>query len=131
MNSPISRREALKKTILFSTGLLATGWLPRSRAVAPVTQFSEEGLQLLGFGDYGSKNKSQELVAQQMARFAGQLGRPLDAVLALGDSFYGKMTPDRFDRDFEKMYDAKALPCPFHACIGNHDYERVTYGQDP
>jgi hypothetical protein len=131
MNTHISRREALKKTILFSTGLLGAGWLPRASAVTPVTQFSGEGLHLLAFGDYGSKNKSQALVAQQMARFARELGRPLDGVLALGDSFYGKMTPDRFDRDFEKMYDAKALPCAFHACIGNHDYERAAYGQEP
>ena len=76
MKTDISRREALKKTILFSTGLLTASWLPRTQAATPVTQFSEEGLQLLAFGDYGSKNKSQELVAKQMARFARQLGRP-------------------------------------------------------
>ena len=82
-------------------------------------------------GDFGSKNESQKLVAQQMAKFAGKLNQPVDAVLALGDSFYGKMTPDRFTRDFEEMYDAEALPCPFYSCLGNHDYERVVYGLDP
>jgi len=136
MNSPLftssmTRREALRRTVLFSTGLLAAGSLPRARAVPLDTDFSGPGLHLLAFGDYGSKNESQRLVAQQMARFARKLNQPLDAVLALGDSFYGKMTPEHFERDFEKMYDAEALPCPFHACIGNHDYEYAVYGRDP
>ncbi len=130
-SASISRREALKKTILFSSTLFASRFLPRAQASPLETNFSEGGLQLLAVGDYGSKNESQRLVAQQMARFARQLNQPLDAVLALGDSFYGKMTPDRFERDFEKMYDAAALPCPFHACLGNHDYEKATYDRDP
>lgn len=127
----LTRREALKKTILFSTGLLATGWLPRARAIPLDTNFSGPGLHLLAMGDFGSKNESQKKVADQMASFARKLNQPLDAVLALGDNFYGKMTPDRFERDFEKMYDAAAMPCPFHACIGNHDYEPAAYGRDP
>jgi tartrate-resistant acid phosphatase type 5 len=136
MNNPLfatslTRREAIKKTVIFSTGLLAPRFLPRAQAVPLDTDFSGPGLNLLAVGDYGSKNDSQLIVAQQMARFAKKLNQPLDAVLALGDNFYGKMTPERFDRDFEKMYDAAAMPCPFYACIGNHDYERVAYGSNP
>lgn len=127
----MNRREALKKTVLFSSGLLGAGWLARAHGLAIDTDFSGPGMHLLAFGDFGSKNESQQLVAQQMANFARQLKQPLTGVLALGDSFYGKMTPDRFERDFEKMYDAEALPCPFHSCIGNHDYERVSYGLAP
>lgn len=132
-NTGMTRREAFRKTILFSTGLLAAGCLPKAMAesVPLDTQFSGNGLHLLAIGDFGSKNANQRIVAEQMAKFAKKLNQPLDAVLALGDNFYGKMTPERFERDFEKMYDAAALPCPFHAMIGNHDYEFATYGHDP
>ena len=95
------------------------------------TEFSGRGLHLLAVGDFGSKNESQQLVAKQMAAFARKLNQPVDAVFALGDNFYGKMTPERFERDFEKMYDAATLPCPFHVCTGNHDYETAAYGRDP
>lgn len=131
MHTALTRREAIKKTILFSTGLLTANWLSRAEALSLDTNFSGPGLHLLAVGDYGSKNDSQRLVAQQMARFAKKLNQPLDAVLALGDNFYGKLTPDRFIRDFEQMYDAAAMPCPFHACLGNHDYEFATYGRTP
>jgi len=132
MSVSVTRREAIRKTILFSTAaVFGSRWLSQAAAVAPDTKFSPGGLHLLAFGDYGSKNLSQRAVAKEMARFAKKLNQPLDGVLALGDSFYGKMTPDRFDRDFEKMYDAAALPCPFYACIGNHDYERAAYGRTP
>lgn len=130
-NLGLTRREAIKKTILFSSGLLAAPWAARAQSLSLDTKFSGPGLHLLAVGDYGSKNDSQVRVAKQMASFATKLNQPLDAVLALGDSFYGKMTPDRFERGFEQMYDPAALPCPFHFCVGNHDYERVVYGQDP
>ena len=57
-----------------------------------------------------------------MAEFAKSLKAPLSAVFALGDNFYGKLTPDRFHRHFEEMYSAADFPCPFYACLGNHDY---------
>jgi len=126
-----SRRDVLRKSVLFSTGLLAGKAASQAGAVDLDTSFTGPGLNLLAIGDYGSKNESQERVARQMANFAKKLGQPLDGVLALGDNFYGKMTPDRFDRHFEKMYDPEALNCPFYACIGNHDYETAAYGLDP
>jgi hypothetical protein len=125
-----TRREAIRKTVLFSASLLASKWLPRASA-EDVARPAASGLHLLAVGDFGSKNSSQRKVAAAMARFSRELGQPLTAVLALGDNFYGRMRPGRFERDFEKMYDATAMPCPFHACIGNHDYERVSYGQKP
>ncbi|MBS0658765.1 MAG: metallophosphoesterase [Verrucomicrobia bacterium] len=125
---PITRREAIRRTLLFSSSLLAANWLPAGPAA---TDFGPDGMHLLAFGDFGSKNENQAAVAQAMARFARQLRRPLTAVLALGDNFYGRMVPERFERDFERMYDAAALPCPFHVCFGNHDYEPVSYGHSP
>lgn len=128
----LTRREALRRTVYFSTGLMGGSLASRAFAQEPDTDFSGPGLHLLAFGDFGNaRSDSQAKVAARMAGFSKQLNQPLDAVLALGDNFYGKMTPDRFDRHFEKMYDPEALPCPFHACIGNHDYEKADYGRDP
>jgi hypothetical protein len=62
-----------------------------------------------------------------MAKFAGSLGSPLAAVLALGDNFYREITPRRFEDHFEKMYSESELNCPFYACIGNHDYGTALY----
>ncbi|HRQ88586.1 MAG TPA: metallophosphoesterase [Bacteroidia bacterium] len=130
--SLMTRREALRKTIYFSTGLMGAGLASRVHAAKPDTSFSGPGLHLLSIGDFGNaRSDSQARVAARMAEFAKSLDQPLDAVLALGDNFYGKMTPDRFDRHFEKMYDIGSMPCPFHACIGNHDYEKADYGRDP
>src|SRR5689334_22292287 len=92
----ISRREALARTVLFSSGLMAAGWLPRGRSAEPATRFSDEGMHFLALGDFGTGNASQVAVSQQMAAFAKKLDRPLAAVLALGDNFYGPLQPERF-----------------------------------
>jgi tartrate-resistant acid phosphatase type 5 len=118
----ITRREALQRTLLFSSGLLAAGPLSQLRAATPSTDFPSGGLHLLAIGDFGSGNAHQAAVAHRMAEFAKSLKTPLAAVLALGDNFYGKLTPDRFRRHFEEMYSPSDFPCPFYACLGNHDY---------
>ena len=120
--SPLTRRDALKKTVLFSTSLLTAGWLGKLSAQPPRTEFTEKGLHFLAIGDFGSGNAHQTAVASQMAAFTKKLDGPLAAVLALGDNFYGKMTPERFGPHFEQMYSEKDFNCPFYACLGNHDY---------
>jgi tartrate-resistant acid phosphatase type 5 len=121
-HTPLSRRDALKRTVLFSTGLLTAGWLNRLSAQTARTEFPDKGLHFLAIGDYGSGNLHQTAVAAQMAAFAKKLDTPLHAVLALGDNFYGRLTPDRFQRHFEDMYAKADFDCPFYACLGNHDY---------
>jgi hypothetical protein len=49
----LSRREAIKKTILFSTGLLALGARSGGQAAPLDTHFSGPGLHLLALGDFG------------------------------------------------------------------------------
>jgi tartrate-resistant acid phosphatase type 5 len=124
----ITRREAIRRAVIFSTGAWAagrTGWL---RADAPRTDFGDSGVHLLALGDYGMKgNADQRAVADGMAAFARSLGTPLTAVLAMGDNFYRKITPTRFETDFEKLYSAEHLDCPFYACAGNHDYGTALY----
>ena len=118
----MTRREALKKSLLFSTGLLVSGQFAQLRASPPATDFSGAGIHLLAIGDFGSGNSHQSAVARRMADFAKKLKSPISAVLALGDNFYGKLAPDRFRRHFEEMYSKEIFACPFYACLGNHDY---------
>ena len=122
VQTPLTRRDALKRTVLFSSGLLTAGWLNRLSAGTAQTDFSGKGLHFLAVGDYGSGNLHQTAVAKQMAAFAKKLDAPLHAVLALGDNFYGYLDPDRFQRHFEDMYKPADFNCPFYAVLGNHDY---------
>jgi tartrate-resistant acid phosphatase type 5 len=121
-HSLLSRREALRRTVLFSMGLMAANWRSSIRAATATTRFSDDGLDLLAIGDFGTGNANQVTVAKQMAAFAQKLDKPLTSVLALGDNFYGKLETERFGRHFEDMYSREHLNCPFYACLGNHDY---------
>jgi hypothetical protein len=47
----ITRREAIRKAVVFSTGAWAAGRFGSLRAEAPRTQFAREGLHQLAFGD--------------------------------------------------------------------------------
>jgi len=118
----LTRREAIKRTVVFSTGAVLANWLGPWRAKAAATEFSDQGMHLLALGDFGSGKANQVAVARQMAAFAKKLNAPLAAVLALGDNFYQRLTLDRFGPHFEQMYDPERLNCPFYACLGNHDY---------
>ncbi|HEX4412926.1 MAG TPA: metallophosphoesterase [Lacipirellulaceae bacterium] len=119
----ISRREALRRTVLFSTAALATGGRSFLRAKPVETNFESGGLDLLAIGDYGTRGDVRQVsVARAMTKFAKSLDQPLTAVLALGDNFYKPITPNRFQDHFENMYSKDGLDCPFYACAGNHDY---------
>lgn len=118
----ISRREALKTTLLFSSSFLVEGLAESSWGAAPQTDFAAGGIDLLAFGDYGTNNDKQRQVATQMAKFSAQLDQALSAVLALGDNFYGKFLPEQFPQRFSGVYPKKDFPCPFYAMLGNHDY---------
>jgi tartrate-resistant acid phosphatase type 5 len=123
LSAPITRREALRRTVVFSAGAFLAGRTTCAKPTPPTTKFESPGIHLLALGDYGSKgNESQTSVAARMAKFANSLAQPLTAVLALGDNFYKPITPDRFEKHFEKMYSTDGLNCPFYACLGNHDY---------
>ncbi len=116
--SGISRRQAIRNTLVFSTALLASRWT--NLTLAQPT--AGPGMDLLAVGDFGTGNKHQTEVARAMGAFARGLPAPPTAVLALGDNFYRNLQPDRFEQHFEQMYSAQDLPCPFHAILGNHDY---------
>lgn len=126
-SAPMTRREAIRRAVIFSSGAWAAtqfGAVQAREAAAAL----DGGMHLLALGDYGTKgNVAQTSVANQMARFADGIGQPLTAVLALGDNFYSTIKPGRIVREFEEMYPAKSLNCPFYACAGNHDYGTAKY----
>jgi hypothetical protein len=121
----ITRRDAIRKTVCFSSAMLAGNLISRLSAQQKPFPASGGGLHLLAFGDFGSANQEQIAVAKQMSVFAKDLDAPLAGVLALGDNFYGKFTMERFQSGFEDMYSKQTLNCNFYACLGNHDYEFV------
>lgn len=79
----------------------------------------------------------QERVAAAMTDYATKLqlaGVRLDAVLALGDNFYGPLKSEddkRFADRFENLYPKPALDSPFYFALGNHDYEDDKHVKDP
>lgn len=80
-------------------------------------------VRLLVIGDWGTGGRTQRTVADAMAAVFARAGA--DAVLSTGDNFYptGVTSIDdpQWTSKFEAMYDAGALPVPFHAVLGNHD----------
>jgi len=121
--TPITRREAIRRTVVFSAGALVASQQGFAEPTPAKTGFDGQGIHLLAIGDYGTRGDGNQVaVANGMAKFAKSLGQPLTAVLALGDNFYKPITPDRFEKHFEQMYSKDGLNCPFYACAGNHDY---------
>ncbi|RYD49053.1 MAG: hypothetical protein EOP83_25670, partial [Verrucomicrobiaceae bacterium] len=58
----ITRREALKTTLLFSSNFLVGGLAGKLGAAEPETRFSPGGIDLIAVGDYGSNNDKQRQV---------------------------------------------------------------------
>lgn len=114
----MTRRELLKTTLLFSSALMAG----KLDAALPERNFPASGIDLLALGDFGSNDARQHKVAVAMADFTAGLGRPLSAVLALGDNFYRKFLPEQFATRFSGYYPKNKFDCPFYAVLGNHDY---------
>jgi tartrate-resistant acid phosphatase type 5 len=125
----MNRRAALRRSILFTTGAVLAGHSPLMGALAPAESVvGGDGLHRLAVGDHRTKgNKNQRAVADAMSRFATTLDGQVEAVLALGDNFYGEVGSDRFREHFEEFYSPQHLNCPFYACVGNHDYGTVSF----
>lgn len=117
-----SRREVLKTTLLFSSGLLAGARPFRLDAADEARAGGEKGIHVLAFGDFGTHNEKQLQVARSMRGLVKKLGAPPAAVLALGDNFYGHLTPDTIRPRFSGYYPKAEIDCPFYALLGNHDY---------
>lgn len=96
---------------------------------------AQDQFTLLVFGDGGTGNAKQRLVAAAMAQACSEHG--CDAALVLGDLIYPSgvrsVDDEKFVTHFEEPY-AVLGPFPFFMSPGNHDHRRsvaaqVAYGQ--
>lgn len=123
-----SRRDFLRQSFAFS---LVAGLGPAANALAePVLRPDPSRAHLLCVGDWGTDRRpeQQAAVAQAMRMWASRYNVHPQALLMLGDNWYGELKdgPDakRWQSGFEQMYPASHFPGPAYAILGNHDYER-------
>jgi tartrate-resistant acid phosphatase type 5 len=132
MSTPqsVSRRRFLKQSFAFSAASALAGSLVacgsgRGSLLPP----SPETAHLLMLGDWGVSggDSDQIMVAQAMQNYAKQQNANVEALLMLGDNFYGDLTggvaDTRWQTQFEQMYPSSAFNCPAYAIPGNHDYQ--------
>ena len=126
MNStPVNRRDFLRQSFAYS--LLATGALAQSRVPA----VNSDAHHALIVGDWGWNGPldPQIAVAQAMVAYAKKNRIHTEALLMLGDSFYGPLPggvgDPRWKTQFEDMYPKTAFDCPAYSVMGNHDYQKM------
>ena len=80
-------------------------------------------------GDWGADGtpSNQSQVAAGMQTYVANQHISTDALIMLGDNFYGSLpggiTDQRWQTQFEQMYPVNVFNCPAYAILGNHDYE--------
>lgn len=81
-------------------------------------------------GDWGYERfEAQGHVAAAMQHYVKDTNLKTDALMMLGDNWYGDMTggvdSPRWKTQFEEMYPASIFDCKAYAVLGNHDYQRM------
>lgn len=125
-----SRRRAIK-TLFCSSAALALNL----RGGAALGEVKKGGLNFLAIGDFGTGSSDQKAVAQALQAFASRHHMQPDALLLIGDNFYGPVKDGftaqskRWKTDIEDMYPVSAFPVPQYAVLGNHDYHDNEEGE--
>jgi tartrate-resistant acid phosphatase type 5 len=127
----VSRRRFLRQSFAFSAlaSLGSSARLAGALASAPAPS-GANGAELLMVGDWGydDDQTAQSQVALGMRRYATEKTIKLQALLMLGDNWYGELTSGaqspRWQTQFEQMYPADVFPVPAYAILGNHDYQK-------
>lgn len=117
-----TRRQFLRQSFAFSA-LAGLGTLP-SFASTP----RKDASHLLMVGDWGDEDPTAQLtVAKSMVTYARQHALTTEALLMLGDNWYGQLPggvdSSRWKTQFEDAYPASIFPGPAYAIPGNHDYQ--------
>ncbi len=122
MNEGLDRRDFLRRSFAFS--LLAGG------AAFGMGVAAEAGARhALILGDWGwyEDQKAQRAVAGAMAAYVRENKLKTEALLMLGDSFYGPLPggadDPRWKTQFEDMYPKDVFACPVTSVMGNHEYQ--------
>ncbi len=122
----LDRRSFLKQSFAFSA--LASG-LHSLPALASAPDASAHHLLLVGDWGWDRDLTGQTRTAAQMVRYASAHPIHPEALVLLGDSWYGPMPQGihdpRWKSQFEDMYPASAFPGPAYSIMGNHDYQRL------
>ena len=124
-----SRRRFLFQTAKFSALALLGSPLTLAALPVPATLPDPKLSHILMLGDWGTVNEPEQqlTVANAMKRWVSENSIRPEALLMLGDNFYGEM-PDgvnsrRWIQQFQQMYPSSFFPGPAYAVLGNHDYE--------
>src|SRR5258708_33991069 len=126
VNGTLSRRRFLRESSAFSA-LAGLGVLT---AVADAKHgASGSGSRLLMVGDWGYEDvEAQTRVAEAMQDYVKAQGLTTEALLMLGDNWYGPLPggvkDKRWQAQFEEMYPKSVFACTAYAIPGNHDYPR-------
>jgi hypothetical protein len=123
-SSALSRRRFLRQSFAFSA-LAALGSFYN---LADSLHHHETGAHLLMLGDWRDENPAaQSLVAGGMRKYAQERPLTSQALLMLGDSWYGELSggvhSPRWQSQFEEMYPPDVFPGPVYSIAGNHDYQ--------
>src|SRR5277367_4364698 len=124
----VSRRRFLRQSFAFSA-LAGLGALP-SFASSKQVGAANGASRLLMVGDWGYENfEAQSRVAKAMLGYVKERGFTTEALLMLGDNWYGPLPggvkDKRWQTQFEEMYPKSVFDCPAYAIPGNHDYQRM------
>jgi tartrate-resistant acid phosphatase type 5 len=125
-NDSVSRRRFLRQSFAFSA-LASLGTAPSFAAPAKP---NPAAAHLLAIGDWGYEDATaQLLVAKGVTNYARQHNLKTEALLMLGDNWYGPLpggaADDRWRTQFEDAYPSSVFNCPAYAIPGNHDYQTM------
>jgi tartrate-resistant acid phosphatase type 5 len=121
-----NRRQFLRQSFAFSA-LATLHGLP-SLAAPRAAKPNQDARHLLIVGDWGYENATAQIsVARAMTEYAQQHKLKTEALLMLGDNWYGPLPGGvdcpRWQTNFEEAYPATVFPGPAYAIPGNHDYQ--------
>jgi tartrate-resistant acid phosphatase type 5 len=121
----VTRRHFLRQSFAFSA-LAGLGSLPSFASPKAPAGTSH----LLMVGDWGYEDvTAQAKVAKAMGDYARQHQLTTEALLMLGDNWYGPLpggaASSRWQTQFEQTYPQSIFNCPAYAIPGNHDYQKM------
>jgi tartrate-resistant acid phosphatase type 5 len=122
-----NRRQFLLQSFAFSA-LASLHSLPSFAAAPKNAKPSQDSSHLLVVGDWGYENPTAQIsVARAMTDYARQHSLNTEALLMLGDSWYGPLDGGvdcpRWKTNFEDAYPQSVFDCPAYTIPGNHDYQ--------
>jgi hypothetical protein len=127
LTNAISRRRFLRQSFAFS----AAAALGSLTGLAVPMRSDSAAAELMMIGDWGwdgEDHTAQTQVAAGMRAYAQENIPHMQAMLMLGDNWYGELDggvrSPRWQTQFEEMYPASVFACPAYAVAGNHDYQR-------